>query len=606
MVAAPADTTVATRIEGLPEPLCWVPPAPNGPHDPEGDQKRAAWAEWQFNLRKYRIKRAQEMTETPAKRVYELRRCAMSPAYFMAVWANIYEPRHEPKHGIIGGIKPWIPFAIQVELVQWLDARMESGDTDRDGVVSKCRDMGATWTVCCWLTHGWLFRHPWNVLLMSRNQSLVDSKSDDAMFSKIEMILGGLPEWMLPEGFALRDKRYNSDLILINPASSTQIKGESTNSNAGRSGRYTAIVVDEAAFVENFSPIWAGLGATTYHRIAVSSESLRLGPDFYNLGVGNKNPAHRRPALFTMDWWDHPMHDLAWLNAEKDRYEANNQLDDFYQEYLRDARAGNNAYVYPQAIDITIDPTVRYTDMGILYASIDPGQRDQTAIVWIQEQAGKYALIGAYEKSGVPAEFYTTIIKGEPDFNAGWHYTQNDIEFMDWTKTLPRDYLTNGAFYGDVSGHSIHGATMDSVYSIFAKRGIRVNADRMPDGQAVGFRREARTHKGRQEALREILPMFVVAADHNAPYALRRLQENAYPQETGKGMTEPKAAKHDVSSHMTTALEYFAVHRKLAHSLIAVSAWRAERRKEQNRRDLSVHNPDFRSFGRRTRLPGTR
>jgi hypothetical protein len=606
VVAAAVETTFATKIAGLPDDLCYVPPSPNGPHDPEGDAKRAEWRDWQFRMRKYRMKRIQEMKDRPEKRVLERRRCAMSPAYFMAVWATIYEPRHEPKFGIIGGTKPWIPFAIQVEFVQWLDARMESGDVDRDGIVSKCRDMGATWTVCCWLVHGWLFKHPWNVLLMSRNQSLVDSKSDDSMFSKIDMVLNGLPDWMLPEGFSLKNKQYNSELILINPATKTQIKGESTNSNAGRSGRYTVIVVDEAAFVENFSPIWAGLGATTYHRIAVSSESLRLGPDFYNLGIGNKNPDHRRPALFTMDWWDHPIHDLAWLNAEKDRYEANNQLDDFYQEYLRDARAGNTAWVYPQAMDLVVDNAVHFVDMGILYASIDPGFRDQTAIVWIQEQNGKYALIGAYENRGKPAEFYTTIIKGEPDFDAGWNYTHSDIEFMEWTSTLPRGYLTNGAFYGDVSGHNITGATMDSFYSILSRHGIHVNKDRQSESDTVGFRREARTHKGRQEAVREILPSFVIAADHNAPYALRRLQENQYPAESGKAMTESKAAKHDDSSHITTAIEYFAVHRKLAHSLIAVSAWRAARRKKQNERDLSPLNPKFRDYGRHTRLPGTR
>src|SRR4029078_9900442 len=128
----------------------------------------------------------------------EIKRCANSAKYFLTMWANIYEPRHEPEFGIIGGIKPWIPFAVQVEMIDWLDERMSRGDVERDGIVSKSRDMGATWTACCWLAHGWLFKKPWNILLMSRNQSLVDSKSDDSMFAKIEMVLAHLPQWMKP------------------------------------------------------------------------------------------------------------------------------------------------------------------------------------------------------------------------------------------------------------------------------------------------------------------------------------------------------------------------------------------------------------------------
>jgi len=582
MVAALQSEPV-TCIPGLPPHLTVVPPAPNRSDDPNGAEKREVWEAWALDLARYRLARKEELRKDPSLIKWELKRCELSVSYFMAVWGNLFEPRHDPENGIIGGDKMWLPFEIQVRMLNWIDSCMESSGNDRDGIVSKCRDMGATWVMCCYLTHGWLFKYPFNALLLSRNQSLVDSKSDDAMFSKIEFIISRLPTWMIPEGFSLKDKRWNSELMLINPATRTQIKGESTNSNAGRSGRYTMIVVDEAAFVPDLGPVWAGLGATTFHRFAVSSESLKQGPDFHNLGVNNKNPIGRRPALFTMDWWDHPLHTPEWLESEKQRYEASNQLDDFYQEYLRDARSGDRSWVYPSAMNLTIDADVHYIDMGHLYATIDPGQRDQTAIVWIQEQGSKYAVVGAYESNGKPAAFYSTIILGEPDFDADWSYTTADLQFMEWTKSLPTQYLRNGSFFGDVSGHSVFGATMDSFYSILREKGIHVNKDRMPDGQAVGFRREARTHKGRQEALREILPSFVFSNDHNAPYALKCLQENKYPPETGKSTTEGRAAKHDDSSHIVTAIEYFAVHRKLAHSMDELSEKRAKRKMSNNR-----------------------
>lgn len=596
MVAAEIAEAV-TLIPGLPPHLTVCPPAPNRADDPDGDEKREAWQQWAIELARYRVQRKAELQANPKLIPIELKKCELSPAYFLSMWGYIFEPRHEPENGIIGGDKPWLPFEIQVQFLHWIDERMASGGPDRDGIVSKCRDMGATWTFCLYVTHGWLFKYPFNALLLSRNQSLVDSKSDDSMFSKIEFILKRLPSWMLPEGFALSDKRWNSDLMLMNPVTRAQIKGESTNSNAGRSGRYTLVGIDEAAFVPDLKHTWSGLGATTYHRFGISSESLKLGPDFYNMGVNNKNPIGMRPGLFEMDWYDHPLHTLEWVESEKKRYEASNQLDEFYQEYLRDPRSGDRNWVYPYAMTLSIDANVKLIDMGHIYATIDPGQRDQTAIVWIQEQGDKYAVIGAYESYGKPAAFYAGIIKGEPDFTAPWEYSQSDLDFMEWTAGLPTAYLRNASFFGDVSGHSVHGATMDSFYSVLESEGIHINKDRMADGQAVGFRREARTHKGRQEALREMLPAFVFSNDHNAPYALKCLQENRYPEETGKAVTESKAAKHDDTSHIVTAIEYFAVHRKLAHSMDDLS--------EKRRKQRMTHNRGvFDRFGRSKRRGG--
>lgn len=592
-----------TTIPGLPDHLVVVPPAPNRPDDPQGDEKRAAWEAWALGLAKYRAQRRKELYDNPSLRPLELKRCEASVKYFMAVWGTIYEPRHEPEHGIIGGNKPWLPFEAQVRMLDWIDARMASGGADRDGIVSKSRDMGATWTMCFYDTHGWLFKYPWNVLLLSRNQSLVDSKSDDSMFAKIEFILAGLPHWMLPAGFDLKDKRWNSELMLINPVTRAQIKGESTNSNAGRSGRYTKITIDEGAFVPDLGPTYAGLGATTYHRFVISSQSLKYGPDFYNLSLNNKNPEGRRPGLFRLPWYEHPRHTPQWLKSERDRYEASNQLDEFEQEYMENPRAGDRNFVYPYAQTLTIDASVQYQPMGFLFGTIDPGKRDQTALVIIQEQGDKTAILGAYENNGKPAGFYIPIITGRPDpkwvasqkerggptdlgsylMTLPWDYSSADLQFMEWTGSLPDAYLRNSSFFGDVSGHNIFGATMDSFYSVLETGGIHVNKDRMPEGQAVGFRREARTHKGRQEALREILPTFVFSNDHNAPYVLKCLQENRYPPETGKAVNEVQAAKHDDTSHIVTALEYYAVHRKLAHNLDALSEKRKKRKMEHNR-----------------------
>jgi hypothetical protein len=463
---------------------------------------------------------------------------------------------------------------------------MDSVGSERDGVVSKCRDMGASWTCCLWALHGWLFKSPWTVLFLSRKEDLVESKSSDSLFWKIEFLIRRLEQhapWMLPAGFSLKNKVLNSDLRLINPVSGAELLGESTNSNAGRGARATAVMIDEAAFVPDFMDVWGGLGASTNHRFAVSSESLQQGPDFYNLGMNNTSPW--RPALFEMNWWDNPEHDGEWLEEEKRRYEY--RMADFYREIMRDARAGDETFVYPFAKSIVPSPEANYREMGTLYCSIDPGYQDETAIVWIQDQGGEFVVLDAYQSRGKDARFYGTIITGQE--SPEYQYTDEDLRFMEWSRSLPQSYLKSGVhFYGDVSGHNVTGATYDSFYSILEEEfGIRINKDRMVDNSFVGYRKEARTHKGRREALREMLPSFVFTTSHGSRFALKCLQDNRFPPESGKGVTEQKAAIHDGSSHMTTAFEYFAVHRKLSHGLVEFSKKRAEQTAKRNMRDLS-------------------
>jgi hypothetical protein len=601
VVAAALST--ATIIPGLPDYLRAVPPAPDGPTDPLAAQKRREWHDWAFDLRKYRVQRAQELKDDPSKIPFEVRKCALSPSYFMAMWAWLYEPRQDTRFGIAAGTKPWLPFAIQVELIDWIEERMAAEGSDRDGVVSKSRDMGASWVFCCWALHGWLFKYPWNVLFLSRVQDLVDSKNSDSLFWKIEFIMRHLPDWLLPEGFSLKNRTLNSELSLINPATLTEITGESTTSNSGRGGRYTAVVVDEAAKVPALNDVVSGVSATTFHTFLVSSESNELHTDFYSIGIGNKNTY--RPGLFAMDWWEHPLHTPEYMEEEKQRFEARGKIEDYYREYLRDPRAGGSSYVYPVAATLDIDPNVRYDEMGILYASIDPGYNDETAIVWIQQQGPHYNVIASYQNRGREAEFYGSIITGKPaiDPETGlekFDYSERDRRLMAWTAKLNPGYLKNGNFFGDMNGKSVFGATQDSFYGVLRKLyAIRVNADRNDLGQLVSERSKARQIGPRIEFTRQMLPKFRFSSDYNAPFVLQCLTEAKFAPESGRATSEPKAPIHDDTSHMRTAVEYFCAHLALRSSLESVGKVLARQRAYQNSRDLSPNNPDRRDFGRR-------
>lgn len=590
MVASLApERATGVQIPGLPDHLTWVPPAPDSPHDANGTAKREAWIAWSHDLSRYRVERKYAIAQNPDLIPMEREKCRRYPAYFLAVWGWIFEQRSERG----GGEKPWLLFPAQIEMLNWLDARMESPDADRDGVISKCRDMGASWTFCGWATHGWLFRSPWTILLLSRKEELVESRSSDSLFWKIEFILQRLEKhapWMLPEGFALSSKEWHVERKIINPVTGAELLGESTNTNAGRGSRATAVGLDEAAFIPDLLDIWNGLGASTNHRIAISSESLDEGPDFWKLGQGNKDSW--RPALFEMDWWDNPLHDNAWLEREKQRYAS--RPEDFNREYLRDARAGTSTWVYPAAMDLQIED-IAYEPGYPLYVAIDPGMRDDTAIVWIQDQGIKEVVLASYQNRGKDAEFYGTILTGVAQSGVGWNYTDYDLEIMAWTKDLPP-----ATYYGDNYGSSQMGSRQDSFYSVLRNKfNIIVNADRMADGSAVGYRKEVRFAPGRRQALRELIPRLRFSNQLKAGFVLQCLQENKFPPESGSAVTEQKDAIHDWTSHMCQAMGFYAAHRGMAHSMLNISKRRAQENDYRNGRDR-VNDPRFNQYGRKT------
>ena len=608
MLAAPKASTF---IAGLPDGLRYVPPAPSSPFAEDADAQREAWRAWAHALRISRLERRQQLKETPELIPYEIERCRRSAAYFVAMWGWLFEPR--PEQG--GGTKPWLPFEVQIRLIDWMDARMaEPSASDRDGIVSKARTLGYSWVTCAWGLHGWLFKEPWNLLYLSRSEEYVESNSSESLFWKIEFLLRNLQReapWLLPEGFSLTDRKSHTHMTLINPANGNELLGESTNALAGIGGRYTAALIDESSLIRDLLNIFNGLAAATNHRFAGSSERMTVSVDHYQLGIGNRNPEAERPALFEMNWWDNPNNDRAWYEAEKTRYK--NRPDDFRREIERDARAGGSENVYPQALDLRASSAVQLTPYGTLYASIDPGQRDDTAIVWLQKQGETYAVLGGYQNRGKEAAFYGHIMTGNPcrwvrnergelvsTYRHAYDFTDDDLRFMEWTSELPQDYLRNFNVMGDPNGDNDYGLG-DTVYGVLMREfGIFVNKATTFHGDKAAWRPVVRYEQQRVEALRQMLPHLAFSTEHNAAYVLECLQEARYATETGRAVNETKKALHDGTSHFRSAMEFWAGQLTARTNMEAIGTKRAAERARVNARDLAPGNPNRTPFGRRT------
>lgn len=568
-------------VPGLPEDLRVIPPAPYAPHDPEAQDKRDAWRDWRDDVLRYRIQhQADVFADLKFWAPIERELCRRSCAYFVTMWGSLFEPRTgDPNR--ISGTFPWIPFERQVEFWDWLDDLLLATGPDADGIVEKARDMGASWSVCAWDAWKWLFSGTFTALLVSRKEDLVDSKDSSSLFWKIRHVLKSLPPFLMPEGWDWKDKGCSAQLSLINPENGNELLGESTNENAGRAVRATIMVFDEAAFIPGFGSIWAGATNTTGHRVAVSSQSIDEGPDFYNLSRGID--MEFKPSGFPMYWHHNPQNDDQWYADLKARFA--NEPGKFEREVECNPRAGDQTYVYPATHDMSVDSEARYIEGCPLYITMDPGFNDETAIIWIQEQGEHFVVLDSYSKRNQPAAFYGCILTGFSQFlevdkvEFPFHFDQRDQEFMEWTKGLPRTSII-----GDTYGDNVNGATADSIYDVLRKPPFRlkINTDRTPSGDVSANQTVVRQFKGRREAMRRMIPRLTFADTMGARNVLRAMQEHKFAEDTGKGVTVSSRPLHDWTSHPVSAMEYWAATLESKRMIAHASQRRSDRAATKN------------------------
>lgn len=615
-------------IPGLPPHLQSVPPAPSGPDDPRADEKRLAWRRWRYAVHVYRVERHRDLAHDPGLIPFELAKCAQHPAYWAAIWLRVFEPRwradpsadipdpeaddpdaealtgpkrvlipdvplitqrnlraqdetadgYDPALAPIFGYVPFIPYEAQVRVINELLWSLHQTDEHADIVWSKARGWGASWILCLLGLWGWTFSHLWpgappfNTLFLSRKEEYVDSKQQKSLFWKIRRLMRDMPDWMMPAG-------WNPDLhdqkgIIVNPQNGNELGGESTNTKAGRGDRVTFAALDEAAAIPALLDKWATLAETTDHRWAVSTESFDEGSDFHDLQ--HSDEVEYKPWRIESDWWENPLNDAAWIARQEKRYSSNK--DAYMQEVWRRPYTGST-WVYPWAADLAYDPALKPVSGWGSYVAADPGYRDPTALIAVQETPdGTFAVLDAYQAAGKEADFFAPLLKPELFAAEDPHWREKDA--LTWVppgdKGLWFDYDERALRFartvdamgaprviGDTYGETMVGATKDSVYSRWRTYGIVVNRDRKQGDALTTSVKQMRTFKGRQEAMNELSRRWRFADTPGA-----RMTGNAWKNSKFKAvpdkaaMSEPREPEHDSNSHLRTAGEFLACYVK--------------------------------------------
>ena len=253
------------------------------------------------------------------------------PVEFINHWCDTYDPRLAGEGRVTR--MPFVLFQRQQDLVEFLLACIKGEEA---GLVEKSRDMGATWVCSAFSVWLWLF---WNGAAIgwgSRKEQLVDKLGDpDSIFEKMRMLINGLPDLFLPQGWI--PKVHMSFMKIINPANGATITGEAGD-NIGRGGRKLVYFKDESAWYERPELIEAALSDNT--RVPIDLSSVHgLGNVFHRrreagaLWYGEIVPD--RTQVFIMDWRDHPAKTQAWYDTRKAKAELEGLLHIFAQEVDR-------------------------------------------------------------------------------------------------------------------------------------------------------------------------------------------------------------------------------------------------------------------------------
>lgn len=387
-----------------------------------------------------------------------------------------------------GQIKPFFPFEYQKEIVFRLQQAERSG-LDEELLVDKPRAMGITWTIAAYMYWRWLFTPNWSGFILSRTETEVDDSTDlpdNSIFGKLRFFIKYTPEWLLPQGFEMKGKKgtpTDSSLRLVNPEIGASIIGSSTNSNAGRSRRYSFIWVDECFSIERFSEVWRALQSVALVKAFVSTvKQGRVYEEFKNMVEKNGN-------YISLSWKNHPFKDQQWYDEQVAKAEFDPEV---MKEIEVDYSVNLKSQYYPEVRQAGVEPLI-YIRQLPLYCFLDVGKQDLTVIGWVQFDGKKFNILECYANSQKPMEFYVPFLNPDIEPNPD-KYNEVQLAFIKKVHSWgnPRGYFGEQAHFVKVMPLNT------SVAQFLFKHGIRLI-----------YNQYAISHAPRRNATAQLLPRMV-------------------------------------------------------------------------------------------------
>lgn len=220
--------------------------------------------------------------------------------FFCAFGLWVYEPRSKHKR------KPMIPWSHQEPVLLAMNETInEAMVTERPVslTLKKSRAQGGTYCYLAVTMQRALREAGFTVGLVTRNESLVDSKVDDsAVMFKVAWMLDRLPVWMLPDGYS----RSMTEHVIRFPNESGW-SGYAATGDVARGGRTSLFVFDEPGSEEFVAAnkdykMLSSVAHVSNAVFLVSTFGIDSGV-FYDSATDPDNPR-----VYNLSWTDNPDH----------------------------------------------------------------------------------------------------------------------------------------------------------------------------------------------------------------------------------------------------------------------------------------------------------
>lgn len=398
-------------------------------------------------------------------------------------------------------IKPFFLFPYQQEIIRKLEWASDFGG-DCELLIDKPRGMGITWLIVAYFYWRWLFKDNWTAFILSRTEKEVDdgtTSPGNSIFSKIRWMISKTPKWMLPEGYKPKGEKgtaTDSMLKIINPVNGAGIFGSSTNSNAGRSRRYSIVFVDECFSIDRFTETHRSLTSVARIQLYVSTTKASREAKAF------KDSVEKAGNYISLDWRNHPWKDEVWYNEMLKKAEFDPEL---MKEVDKGYSVAEKLQYYPEIKQAKIVKIQYNRDLPI-YCGLDFGKGDLTVIIWAQFDGNQINILECYANKGKGnADWYAPFMNPEFLPIRGYQYTAASEQFM----IKVRAWEKPTGFFGELA-HTIRSmADNTSISTSMAKCGIRIM-----------YNQYAVQHEPRRHATSLLLPKMVFNEDSDGAMRL--------------------------------------------------------------------------------------
>lgn len=170
--------------------------------------------------------------------------CMEDVCFWMAFACWGYDPRARFK------VVPFIPYPHQEKVFVAMDEAIDTAEREErsvDVILDKARAQGGTFGYLWVDLRRWLRDPMFSAGYVTRNEDLVDSKTDsNTVMWKFAWAIERLPFWLAPNGYDSSKHRHLGQHSFTNPENGALLRGYSAGQDVAAGGRASVFTIDEA------------------------------------------------------------------------------------------------------------------------------------------------------------------------------------------------------------------------------------------------------------------------------------------------------------------------------------------------------------------------